>query len=302
MYCSQLSSEQQEPLAGTAPFAEHFFFITWPKTCWGDKALVNSKGGFPPHFREWLDENSEKYGKILTRLISSPEVTSSATVTIYAYPAQVQYVDVPREEIYAVLEAHLQGRMSEAYGKPIESPRQFFVCTHGRHDKCCAKFGQRVFQALSASAQQAHIPAEIWEATHLGGHRFAATLLEFPSGHMYGRVTPEQAPSLLAGEVPPELYRGCSFRPPWLQAVETHIRQHCRTHQLRGDVQIADDPAPVEGRVEVAFRVGAQDFSAWKLILRQQEFVGPTSCEDLSLEQPRKLWVRESLQPLAFHD
>ena len=51
------------------------------------------------------------------------------------------------------------------------------VCTHGRRDRCCALLGTATWQALADLGG-----AEVWQTTHLGGHRFAPTLLSLPDG------------------------------------------------------------------------------------------------------------------------
>lgn len=55
------------------------------------------------------------------------------------------------------------------------------VCAHGRHDQCCAARGRLVAAALASSD-----PDGVWECSHIGGDRFAATLLLFPHGINYG--------------------------------------------------------------------------------------------------------------------
>ncbi|MGZ8178352.1 sucrase ferredoxin [Williamsia sp. SKLECPSW1] len=67
-------------------------------------------------------------------------------------------------------------------GTPVDSPL-IAVCAHGKHDLCCAVRGRGVAAALGA----AH-PDETWECSHLGGDRFAATMLVLPEGLSYGRV------------------------------------------------------------------------------------------------------------------
>ncbi|MED5404081.1 MAG: hypothetical protein VYD61_09475, partial [SAR324 cluster bacterium] len=57
-YCSVLTRKSAEPLAGTAPFARHFVFITWPKKYWQYEAL-EAKGGFPQGLKKWMKEQSE---------------------------------------------------------------------------------------------------------------------------------------------------------------------------------------------------------------------------------------------------
>ena len=57
------------------------------------------------------------------------------------------------------------------------------VCAHGRHDQCCAVRGR---SACGAIADE--YPEYTWECSHLGGDRFAATMLILPEGLCYGRV------------------------------------------------------------------------------------------------------------------
>jgi hypothetical protein len=55
------------------------------------------------------------------------------------------------------------------------------VCAHGRHDQCCSTRGRAV-----AAALRRRDPDAVWECSHIGGDRFAATMLLFPHGINYG--------------------------------------------------------------------------------------------------------------------
>lgn len=57
------------------------------------------------------------------------------------------------------------------------------VCTHGRRDRCCALDGR----ALAVAVRSIGEP-DVWECSHLGGHRFAPTALVLPTGYLYGRI------------------------------------------------------------------------------------------------------------------
>lgn len=59
----------------------------------------------------------------------------------------------------------------------------FLVCTHGRRDRCCARFGVPLARDLAS-----RYPDQVWETTHVGGHRFAANLVILPHGLYYGPV------------------------------------------------------------------------------------------------------------------
>jgi hypothetical protein len=99
----------------------------------------------------------------------------------------------------------------------------YLVCTHGRHDTCCAVEGRPVARELAARE-----PAATWECSHIGGDRFAANVLALPSGLVYGRVTPDDVGELLAaqrdGILVPRLLRGRSGVAPAGQVAEAHAR------------------------------------------------------------------------------
>lgn len=105
---------------------------------------------------------------------------------------------------------------------PVPDPL-FLVCTHGRHDPCCAERGRPVALALAES-----FPTGTWESSHLGGDRFAANLLCFPDGLYFGRLSPsgarEAAAAYAGGELDLEHYRGRSAYPFPVQAAETFLR------------------------------------------------------------------------------
>jgi len=92
------------------------------------------------------------------------------------------------------------------FGSAIAAPL-YLVCTHGRRDACCARFGAPLARALAAA-----YPARVWETTHVGGHRFAANLVILPHGLYYGPVDEGSATAAIAayerGEIAPARYRG----------------------------------------------------------------------------------------------
>lgn len=106
---------------------------------------------------------------------------------------------------------------------PYDQPL-FLVCTHGRHDVCCAERGRPLSQALHAVA-----PDATWEVSHIGGDRFAPNVLVLPEGLYYGRLAPEDASAFAetvrAGRLDLEHLRGrCAF-PFALQAAEVFLRR-----------------------------------------------------------------------------
>lgn len=112
----------------------------------------------------------------------------------------------------------------------VETPL-FGVCTHGRHDACCAERGRPVAAALTASH-----PAETWEISHMGGDRFAANMVVLPEGLYYGRMDPDSASEVARlheeGRLDLARFRGCSAYPMQVQYAEIALRRHLEEDRL----------------------------------------------------------------------
>jgi len=106
-------------------------------------------------------------------------------------------------------------------GLPATRP-VYLVCTHGRHDVCCAVEGRPVAAALDRLC-----PDRVWECSHVGGDRFAANVLVLPTGQLYGRVTDPAAlvGATEAGEVLLANLRGQIGVPPVVQAALAHAQR-----------------------------------------------------------------------------
>lgn len=97
------------------------------------------------------------------------------------------------------------------------TPSVLLVCTHGRRDVCCAVRGRPVAEALARQW-----PEATWEASHVGGDRFAANLVVLPDGAYYGGTDPGTATALvqahLGGRPDARYLRGRAGLPPECQA------------------------------------------------------------------------------------
>lgn len=125
----------------------------------------------------------------------------------------------------------------------------YLVCTHGRHDACCAIWGRPVAAALAAAR-----PEATWECSHIGGDRFAANVVALPHGLYYGRLAPATVVDVVtayeAGRVVPSLLRGRSS----LSAPEQAAQHHARL-ALAEDAVDALTPVASEPVSELVWRV-----------------------------------------------
>lgn len=177
-----------------------------------------------------------------------------------AFPAQrlllgSTFTD-PEELVEIDLDAVSRG---EAPAWPQLSGPLFGVCTHGRHDACCAERGRPVAAALSGSH-----PAETWEVSHMGGDRFAANMVVLPEGLYYGRMDPGTASQVAdlhqQGRTDLARLRGRSAYPMAVQFAEIALRRHLEEDRLEGLRLLRR-----HGPTSVFSREGAQ----WAVTVRQ---------------------------------
>lgn len=205
-----------DPLAGTAAPAVGFLLIEQPGG-WGRQALTSSR----------LDRavGTAVSARAIARglrvlLIRKPGRHSAPARRRWAVVSsrreQVWWGDFDRDD--ELLDLPFDGSAGVASGDPF-----WLVCTHGRHDTCCAVEGRPVALALHRLR-----PGQVWECSHVGGDRFAANVVAMPHGMYYGRVTADDALTLVEaherGEVLTRLARGRSTTAPAAQAAVAHAR------------------------------------------------------------------------------
>jgi hypothetical protein len=99
-----------------------------------------------------------------------------------------------------------------------------------------------------AAAVATAFPGRVWETTHLGGHRFAATMVCLPHGVCLGRLDAESGPAAAAayarGEIDLDRYRGRAGTPEAVQVAEHHARRHLGA---RGLTAITVESVSAEG-------------------------------------------------------
>lgn len=138
-----------------------------------------------------------------------------------------------------LLELPLDGSEGKLDPDPL-----YLVCTHGLHDACCAQRGRPLITSLAALR-----PDRVWQSSHLGGCRFAPSVLVLPLGHMYGRVSPDAAGRLVAatdaGEMVAEFFRGRIGIPPAAQAAIAAVHERLSLTRA-ADVSFVSS-TPLEG-------------------------------------------------------
>jgi hypothetical protein len=220
--CSDRSLERDDPLAGTSGFGERWFLVE-VESSWGRHALAQSR--LDPALAHTLVKRVERAG-MRPLAIRRPAVRADirrrqdvwrwAVVDSRQGNEAVAWGAVDNPE--ALVEVPLDGSTGTPSGEPI-----ICVCTHGRHDQCCAVKGRAALAPIAAA-----FPSLTWECSHLGGDRFAATMMIFPHALHFGRVTPDAAvaivDSYLSGTIDAGHFRGRASQPNVVQAAEAYAR------------------------------------------------------------------------------
>lgn len=234
VYCAEAALSAGEPLAGTAAANIEHWIVLEQAEPWGPKGVEDS---LPAETLSYLKALGKAHPSLRVQLIRRPDRTPVSPVLYLAHAPEHggQLLQVPLTRFEGLPELDLARWLShgvapnaaEACPEPL-----YLVCVHGRRDRCCARFGMPVYTALRQEAGD-----RVWQTTHLGGHRFAATLLVLPHGVCYGRVAPGEASALVAAHARGEIYdlsrvRGRPCYAPAVQAAEVELRKRLGERRL----------------------------------------------------------------------
>lgn len=103
---------------------------------------------------------------------------------------QQEYL-VPEEDtgllLWALFEAKATLPQFAAYRvSSAAAQRDILVCTHGTIDVACAKFGYPLYRHLRDTYADEGL--RVWRVSHFGGHVFAPTLMDMPTGHYWAYI------------------------------------------------------------------------------------------------------------------
>lgn len=222
-WCATTSQERAEPLAATASRVGRWLLVEH-RGPWGPQSVPSSR--LPVEVARALAATAAQAGARLLLLRRPAGVPVEEGRWVFAADSRpgserVLARHVPHDaELVGLLPPYAEATEGwDAVDEPL-----LLVCTHGRHDRCCATRGRPVARALAAA-----YPRTTWECSHIGGDRFAANLLVLPDGLYVGRVAADEAVGLVAalqaGQLPAGHLRGRSSLPLPTQAAQAFARE-----------------------------------------------------------------------------
>lgn len=270
--CADISRASAEPLGATASRVDHWIVVEY-RGLWGHDALEAS--ALPAEVKAHLQERAETLGRAKVVFVRRSERRHRPGLRVYwgtsaERDPRLYHAEIGRHEDLLDLDF---GQRGEPLGHPL-----LLVCTHGKHDRCCARYGRPLYGALCELTE----PGWVWQSSHIGGDRFAGNLVCLPEGLYFGRVGPDEALSVLdeylGGRIRLDLYRGRACFPFAVQAAERRVREESGLTGI-GDLElISRDP--------ISFRAGGTIYDVE--VERDAGELTYLTCSARTLRHPRR--------------
>jgi hypothetical protein len=190
-YCSELSRGHAERTYGTASTGDVWLLVEYPYW-WGPKAFHESS--LSTAVKAHLNRALRTIPRSRLLLIKQERVRGRE-ITIFLVRCREGNPSIVRLKIKdyeQLLDIDFASRLASPTSETVFDHPLYLVCTHGRRDKCCAKFGYPLYKALRKEMGDA-----VWQSSHVGGDRFAANLVCFPHGLFYAHVTEEVSRTII---------------------------------------------------------------------------------------------------------
>ena len=227
-FCADISAETAEPLTATASGVEHWILVEY-RGLWSRDVLGGSL--FSERVKAALREQLAAFPRSRLLFIRRPERRAREGRMVYLARSTEEQSSLRSLEVGHVEE--LVGVDLGMRAQPVDHPL-LVVCTHGKRDRCCARYGRPLYDRMGEAAEEGWV----WQSTHVGGDRFAGNLVCLPHGLYFGRVGADGAWPLLddylAGRIYLDRYRGRSCYPFHVQAAEHDVRAAADVTDLDG--------------------------------------------------------------------
>jgi len=277
-FCADTSRADAEPLAATASRVETWLLIEY-RGLWARDAVDGStlSAEVKDHLR--LQRAAFPHTRIL--FIRRPERRREDGLLSFVARTTESAHDLRCLELERyddLLDVELA-----TPGVRVEHPL-FLVCTHGKHDRCCSKFGRPVYDAVREQVDESWV----WQSSHVGGDRFAGNVVSLPDGVYYGRVEPGDSWQVLEAALRREIhlphYRGRSCHSFPAQAAERAVRE--RTGLAGVDDTSVLSLEPVEVGWEAIVRAAGVDYAVE--VRREEGAPTHLTCSTEQLRRPKR--------------
>ncbi len=279
-FCSEYSRAAEESLAGTAKPVDLWLLVEY-RARWQREAI----DVFSSRVQERISHIRSAIPRMRLALIRQTGRSSGPVSVFWAFSRERD----PR--LYrAEFETHEDISFDlERLVDPVEG-HLFAVCTHGTHDACCARFGNKIYSQMRA------VSGNVWQISHIGGCRFAPNVVCLPHGIVYGRVERDDCTEIISrynqGSLLPPKLRGRSCYSKTVQIAEQFLRS-TKAFLALDELNLESEQEVEPGYTTVTF--AARDLTLHRIAVALQDSQTSTykSCAALELTPRKKFTLFE---------
>ena len=287
--CADVSRAHAEPLAATASRVDHWILVEY-RHLWSRDPVAAS--GLPEEAKRHLRAQLRALPNARLLFVRRPGRHQPDSFSVFFgrslerdrrfFRAEIEsYGDLPRLDFTAALAGQ-----PTAPAVPLAHPL-LVVCTHGKRDRCCAKYGRPLYDEVAAEAEAGWV----WQSTHVGGDRFAGNLVCLPEGLFFGRVERPDVWGLLdeylAGRIDLPRYRGRSCYGFAIQAAERHVREASGRAGV-DDLRLEAAERTADDAWRVRFRVEPGELHEVDVVTRLADEATHLTCSSRAPQRPRR--------------
>ncbi|MGB3262920.1 MAG: sucrase ferredoxin [Microcoleus sp.] len=233
-FCADASKCVEEDIIGSGTNYQTYVLI---ECCLPWESEVFNSKQIPQNLRDLVKEVENSKQKIRFLLIKSESTKFADRRKILIYDnknkdglggyEKHEFNVNNIEEVAGTVKSYLAGEAPDCEVENNPS-RDILVCTHGSHDRCCARYGNPFYAGAKAVVFELELSdVRVWKSSHFGGHRMAPTAIDLPDGRYYGNLDRTSFKSILtrSGDIEclNKVYRGSGVLPNEIQVLEREL-------------------------------------------------------------------------------
>src|SRR5436190_17925823 len=157
-FCAEISRQNAEPLAATASRVDHWILVEY-RGLWGYDAVAAS--GLADEVKARLRQQRDARPNTKLLFVRRPHRRDHLSLSVFWGSSPERGGELSHAEVGSyddLLDLDLTEPGVDRLGRPL-----VLVCTHGKHDRCCARYGRPLYKALVEQAEDDWV----WQASHL---------------------------------------------------------------------------------------------------------------------------------------
>ncbi|MEB3336215.1 MAG: sucrase ferredoxin, partial [Leptolyngbyaceae bacterium] len=173
-FCAEEAQQLQEDPIGCAGTFPLYILVECP-TPWPAQAL--KAAAIPDNLRTWFETYEDDNLPIRLLLIANEQSHRNAQKRVLMFRQQTgfsagytqqEFVVDDLEQVVPLIQTYLTDP-SSLVSLADPSIQDFLICTHGSHDKCCAKYGLTFYKQAIATLHQSSVSPKqvrLWQVSH----------------------------------------------------------------------------------------------------------------------------------------